>query len=70
MMSPHEGVGIEKTRDIVLDTIQRNQLAGMPIGNAQTLYNDGLTLLAQNKYKDAYARFRSAYQAAVNPTVR
>ena len=69
-MMQHEGVGIARTQAIVLDTIQRNQLAGMPIGNAQTLYNDGVTLLGQNKYKDAYARFRSAYQAAVNQTVR
>ena len=67
---PHIGVSIQRTREIVLETIQRNQLAGMPIGNAQTLFNAGDVLLAQNKYKDAYARYRSAYQAAVGQIIR
>ena len=67
---PHALVGIQTTRAIVLDTIQRNQLAGMPIGNAQILFNDGDVLLGQLRYKDAFARYRSAYQAAVNQIVR
>lgn len=67
---PHVGISINRTREIVLDTIQQNQLNGMPIGNAQTLFNSGDVLLAQNKYKDAYARYRDAYRAAVAQTIQ
>jgi hypothetical protein len=67
---PHTAVSIQRTRAIVLDTIQRNLLAGMPIGNAQAEFAAGETLLAQNLYKDAYARYRNAYRAAVGQTIR
>ncbi|MEO8083523.1 MAG: hypothetical protein ABI780_06860 [Ardenticatenales bacterium] len=50
---------------IVDDTISLEQSAGYDVRNAQAELSDARTLLTTGDYKNAYARYRKAYRAAV-----
>lgn len=53
-------------RYIVNDTIATIAAAGYDVRNAQTEYNTAETHLAAGRFKDAFARYRLAYRAAVS----
>lgn len=53
-------------RYIVADTIATLSAAGYDVRNAQTEYNTAEVHLAAGRFKDAFARYRLAYRAAVS----
>ena len=59
-----QGGYLELARSILLDVIQQTTASGQSVGNAQSFLTSGDQLRAAGKFKEAYAAYGKAYQAA------
>jgi hypothetical protein len=62
-----EQCGIDLVRRIVLEAIDLNERAGNDVHNAEEYFAAGEVHYNARRFKEAYARYREAYQAAVQP---
>lgn len=60
------GGHLETARDIVANLIISLQSLGQGVGNAPGFLSQGNAYFSQGQYKQAYAKYRSAYQSATN----
>ena len=59
-----QGGYLDRTREIVADTIAKLQASGQTIGNAQAFLSAGDIAVAAHAYKTAYMDYGKAYRAA------
>lgn len=61
---PYDGAPRTTVQAIVRDSIDHAKAHGLPVRQAEDYYAAAVTALNQGRYKEAFVRFRSAYQSA------
>jgi hypothetical protein len=62
--TPYDGAPSMTVQAIVSDAIDHAKAHGLDVRDARDQYDQAVSLVADQRYKDAYAHFRLAYQAA------
>lgn len=62
--TPYDDAPTMTVQAIVSDAIDHAEAHGLPVRDARDQYDQAVALVASKRYKDAYAHFRLAYQAA------